>query len=184
MATEESQERSAVVGPAPNIPAAPFFGARVRKDFDLPEIFTYLNETALFKDQWQLKTASANDYLRLVEEKYRPVLRDLKKEMIELGWFELKTVYGYWPCNSRGNDVILYDERGSEAQRITFPRQREGRKLSIADFFLPVDSERRDVIGLSCVTIGERASVETEEAVRCWRVYKVSVRAWLRSRNG
>src|SRR3954463_4669509 len=162
-ATEESQERSAVVGPAPNIPAAPFFGPRVRKDFDLPEIFTYLNETALFKNQWQLKTASANDYLRLVEEKYRPVLRDLKKEMIELGWFKLKAVYGYWPCNSVGNDVILYDERGEEAQRITFPRQREGRKLSIADFFLPVGAERRDVIGLSCVTIGERASVETKK---------------------
>jgi len=162
-ATEESQERSAVVGPAPNIPSAPFFGARVRKDFDLPEIFTYINETALFKNQWQLKTASANDYLRLVEEKYRPVLRDLKKEMIELGWFELKAVYGYWPCNSVGNDVVLYDEHGNETQRITFPRQREGRKLSIADFFLPVGAERRDVIGLSCVTIGERASVETKK---------------------
>jgi len=162
-ATEESLERSAVVGPAPNIPNPPFFGARVRKDFDLPEIFTYLNETALFKNQWQLKTASANDYLRLVEEKYRPVLRDLKREMIESGWFELKAAYGYWPCNSQGNDVILYDERGSEVQRITFPRQREGRKLSIADFFLPVEDGRRDVIGLSCVTIGERASVETKK---------------------
>ena len=162
-ATEESQERSAVVGPPPNIPNPPFFGARVRKDFDLPEIFTYLNETALFKNQWQLKTASANDYLRLVEEKYRPVLRDLKKEMIESGWFELKAVYGYWPCNSQGNDVVLYDERGNEVQRITFPRQRDGRKLSIADFFLPVDDGRRDVIGLSCVTIGERASLETKK---------------------
>jgi len=162
-ATEESLERSAVVGPAPNIPNPPFVGARVRKDFDLPEIFTYLNETALFKNQWQLKTASANDYLRLVEEKYRPVLRDLKREMIESGWFELKAAYGYWPCNSQGNDVILYDERGSEVQRITFPRQREGRKLSIADFFLPVEDGRRDVIGLSCVTIGERASVETKK---------------------
>src|SRR4051812_18262238 len=142
---EESQERSAVVGPAPNIPAAPFFGARVRKDFDLPEIFTYINETALFKNQWQLKTASANDYLRLVEEKYRPVLRDLKKEMIELGWFELKAVYGYWPCNSKGNHVILYDASGQkEVQRITFPRQREGRKLSIADFFLPTEDGCRD----------------------------------------
>jgi len=69
----------------------------------------------------------------------------------------------YWPCNSQGNDVILYDERGSEVQRITFPRQREGRKLSIADFFLPIEDGRRDVIGLSCVTIGERASVETKK---------------------
>jgi 5-methyltetrahydrofolate--homocysteine methyltransferase len=165
VATEESQARSAVVAPSPNIPVAPFFGARVRKDFDLPEIFTYLNETALFKNQWQLKTASSNDYLRLVEEKYRPVLRDLKKEVMESGWFESQAVYGYWPCNSEGNDVILYDgeNAGKEVQRITFPRQREGRKLSIADFFLPVDAGQRDVIGLSCVTIGERASIETKK---------------------
>src|SRR5437868_13030038 len=163
-AAEASQDRSAVFGPAPNIPHAPFFGARVRKDFDLPEIFTYLNETALFKNQWQLKTASANDYLRLVEEKYRPVLRELKKEMIESGWFQLQAVYGYWPCNSQGNDVILYDSSGQkEVQRITFPRQREGRKLSIADFFVSVGQGGRDVIGLSCVTIGARASVETKK---------------------
>ena len=83
--------------------------------------------------------------------------------MIDSGWFELKGVYGYWPCNSQGNDVILYDEGGNEVQRITFPRQREGRKLSIADFFLPIADAHRDVIGLSCVTIGERASVETKK---------------------
>jgi 5-methyltetrahydrofolate--homocysteine methyltransferase len=163
-ATEASQERSTAIDAAPNIPI-PSFGVRVRDDFDLPEIFTYLNETALFKNQWQLKTASANDYLRLVEEKYRPVLRDLKKEMLEAGWFHPKAVYGYWPCNSEGNDIVLYDASGSgkEVQRITFPRQREGRKLCISDFFLPADSGRKDVIGLSCVTIGERASIETKK---------------------
>jgi 5-methyltetrahydrofolate--homocysteine methyltransferase len=92
------------------------------------------------------------------------VLRDLKKEMVEVGWFHPKAVYGFWPCNADGNDVVLYDQSGSnELQRITFPRQREGRKLCIADFFLPLESFRRDVIGLSCVTIGERASVETKK---------------------
>jgi len=164
-ATEASQERSTAIDLAPNIPTAPSFGVHVRHDFDLPEIFTYLNETALFKNQWQLKTASANDYLRLVEEKYRPVLRDLKKGMLDAGWFHPRAVYGYWPCNSEGNDVVLYDASGSgkEAQRITFPRQREGRKLCISDFFLPAESGRKDVIGLSCVTIGERASIETKK---------------------
>jgi 5-methyltetrahydrofolate--homocysteine methyltransferase len=81
-----------------------------------------------------------------------------------VGWFHPKAVYGFWPCNADGNDVVLYDQSGSnELQRITFPRQREGRKLCIADFFLPLESFRRDVIGLSCVTIGERASVETKK---------------------
>ncbi len=160
-----STERSAVVQPAPNIPAPPFFGVRVCKDFDLDEVFQYINHTALFKNQWQLKTASQGDYARLVEEKYLPVLIDLQKEVVDNGWFEPKVVYGYFPCQSEGNDVVLYDspERRNPIQRFTFPRQREGRKLSIADFFLPKESGKLDVIGLSVVTIGSRASEVTKQ---------------------
>ena len=160
-----STERSPVVQPAPNIPVPPFYGLRVRKDFDLRELFEYINHTALFKNQWQLKTASQSDYVRLVEEKYLPVLRDLQKEIAEKGWFEPRVVYGYFACQSEGNDVVLYEspQSGKEIQRFTFPRQREGRKLSIADFFLPKDSGKLDVIGLSVVTIGGRASEVTKK---------------------
>lgn len=160
-----STQRSPVVQPAPNIPTPPFYGLRVRKDFDLNELFEYINHTALFKNQWQLKTASQSDYARLVEEKYSPVLRDLQKEVVERGWFEPKAVYGYFACQSEGNDVVLYDSQQSrtEIQRFTFPRQREGRKLSISDFFLPKDSGKFDVIALSVVTIGSRASAVTKE---------------------
>jgi 5-methyltetrahydrofolate--homocysteine methyltransferase len=158
-------ERSPVVQPAPNIPVPPFYGVRVRKDFDLNELFSYVNKTALFKNQWQLKTASQSDYVRLVEQKYEPVLRDLQQEVISHGWFEPKVVYGYFPCQSEGNDVLVYDSPESRnlLQRFTFPRQREGRKLSIADFFLPKDSGHFDVIGMSVVTIGSRASSETKK---------------------
>jgi len=160
-----STDRSPVVAPAPNIPAPPFYGVRVRKDFDLMQVFAYINHTALFKNQWQLKTASQSDYARLVEEKYLPVLHDLQEEVVEQGWFEPKAVYGYFACQSAGNDVVLYDspQSGREIQRFTFPRQREGRKLSIADFFLPKESGKFDVIGLSVVTIGSRASEVTKK---------------------
>ena len=160
-----STERSAVVQPAPDIPTPPFYGVRVRKDFDLNEIFQYINHTALFKNQWQLKTASQADYLRLVEEKYVPILSELQKEVAGKDWFEPKVVYGYFPCQAEGNDVVLYDapESRREVQRFTFPRQREGRKLSIADFFLPKESGQLDVVGLSVVTIGSRASEETKK---------------------
>jgi len=158
-----SVERSTAVGAAPDIPELPFLGPRTRQDFDLREVFAYINETALFKNQWQLKTASAGDYRRLVEEKFRPVLEKLKNDVIERGWLEPRAVYGYWPCASDGNDVVLYDQEGREAQRFTFPRQREGRRLSIADFFLPAGAGRRDVIGLSIVTVGGRASEETKK---------------------
>ena len=162
---EVSSERSPVVQPASTIPKPPFYGVRVRKDFDLNELFQYINHTALFKNQWQLKTASQEDYLRLVEQKYKPVLHDLQKEVAAKGWLEPKVVYAYFACQSEGNDLVLYDspEHHNEVQRFTFPRQREGRKLSIADFFLPRESGKFDVVGLSVVTIGERASVETKK---------------------
>jgi 5-methyltetrahydrofolate--homocysteine methyltransferase len=160
-----STERSAWAQPAPDIPAPPFFGVRVKKDFDLDEVFSFINETALFKNQWQLKTASATDYVRLVEEKYRPVLEELKAEIKTKGWFHPQTVYGYFPAQSDGNDVIVYspEEPRKERLRINFPRQREGRKLSIADFVLAKASGKLDVIGFSVVTVGHRASEETKK---------------------
>ena len=135
-------ERSAVVTDAPNIPEPPFWGIKVRKDYDLRELFQYINETALFKNQWQLKTASQEDYVRLVEEKYRPIKKQLEDDVIASGLFEPKVVYGYFPAQSDGNDVVVYEPEDAsgrdsprELLRFTFPRQREGRKLCISDFF-------------------------------------------------
>ncbi|MGH9616459.1 MAG: methionine synthase [Acidobacteriaceae bacterium] len=165
-----STERSSAIQDAPDIPQPPFYGVRVKKDFSLDTVFSYVNETALFKNQWQLKTASATDYVRLVDEKYRPVLQELIAEAKQTGWLDPKAVYGYFPCNSDGNDVVVYAPEAvkpgnakQELLRISFPRQREGRKLSIADFFLPKSSERLDVIGFSVVTVGHRASSLTKE---------------------
>src|SRR5208283_5319461 len=121
-----------------NIPKPPFWGVRVRKDkdYDLREIFQYINDTALFKNQWQLKTASQEDYARLVEEKYRPIKKQLQEEVIADGLFEPKVVYGYFPAQAEGNDVVVYDPASrNELLRFPFPRKKEGRKLSIADFF-------------------------------------------------
>src|SRR5712691_8031523 len=106
-------ERSAVVTDAPNIPEPPFWGVRV-KHYDVREVFPYINETALFKNQWQLKTASQADYVRLVEEKFRPIKKKLEEEVTESGLFEPKVVYGYFPCQSDGNDVVVYEVPSTE----------------------------------------------------------------------
>src|SRR5450631_3752301 len=169
-------ERSAVVTDAPNIPEPPFWGVRVVKDYDLRELFNYINDTALFKNQWQLKTASQEDYARLVEEKYRPIKKKLEEDVIAAGWFEPKVVYGYFPAQGDGNDVVVYDpsqwsdgrprpsapSQAKELLRFTFPRQKEGRRLCISDFFAAPSSGKMDVLGLSLVTIGPKASVETQ----------------------
>jgi 5-methyltetrahydrofolate--homocysteine methyltransferase len=169
-----------VVTDAPNIPRPPFWGIRVKKDYDLRELFPYINETALFKNQWQLKTASQEDYARLVEQKFRPIKKELECEIIASGWFEPKVVWGYFPAQGDGNDVVVYAAEGAELRsdgqpgaavppqtkellRFTFPRQREGRTLCISDFFASKGSGKMDVIGLSLVTIGARASVETQK---------------------
>ncbi len=179
-------ERSAVVVDAPNIPLPPFWGVRT-KHYDVREVFPYINETALFKNQWQLKTASQADYLRLVEEKFRPIKKKLEGEIAESGLFEPKVVWGYFPAQSDGNDVVVYRVPSTELLvasegkttagpstalgmtgleeflRFTFPRQREGRRLCISDFFAGKSSGKVDVIGLSLVTVGARASVETQK---------------------
>ncbi|MGC9158860.1 MAG: methionine synthase [Terracidiphilus sp.] len=160
---------SPVVERVAEIPRPAFWGARVFRDYRLDEVFSYLNETALFKNQWQLKTAAQGDYLKLVEEKYRPVLRDLEEEVKTAGWFEPKAVIGFYPCASQGNELIIFDPADAEREleRIAFPRQAEARRLSIADFFEPLGAgkngaSQRDVVGFSIVTIGAEASRQTQ----------------------
>jgi len=110
--------------------------------------------------------------VRLVEEKFRPILHKLEDEVADSGLFEPKVVYGYFPAQSEGNDLIVYrapsmqdpvpSEKLGELLRFTFPRQKEGRRLCISDFFSPRSSGKMDVLGVSLVTIGQRASVETQ----------------------
>jgi 5-methyltetrahydrofolate--homocysteine methyltransferase len=155
--------RSPVVERIAAIPQPAFWGARVFKSYKLDDIFPYLNETALFKNQWQLKTAAQGDYLRLIEEKYRPILLDLQNEVLTSGWFDPKSVIGFYPCSADGNELVIFDpeDPARELERISFPRQAQGRRLSIADFFEPLSSPQRDVVGFSIVTIGDEASRQT-----------------------
>ncbi len=160
-----AEGRSPTVEAPPNVPDPEFWGARVFKDYSLDDLFPYINETALFKNQWQLKTAAQGEYLRLVEEKYRPILTELQHEVKAAGCFHPQAVIGFYPCNSVGDEVVLYDPEDPEREieRMRFPRQAQGRRLSIADYFLPISAGRRDVIGCTIVTIGAQASVETQK---------------------
>jgi 5-methyltetrahydrofolate--homocysteine methyltransferase len=158
-----AEGRSPVVERVATVPNPAYWGAKVYKSYSLDEIFPYINETALFKNQWQLKSAAQGDYLRLVEEKYHPILFDLEEEVKAAGWFEPKSIIGFYPCASQGDDLVIFDpdEPERELERITLPRQPQGRRLSIADFFEPMSSKKHDVVGFSIVTIGDEASRQT-----------------------
>ncbi|MDQ1613055.1 MAG: 5-methyltetrahydrofolate--homocysteine methyltransferase [Pyrinomonadaceae bacterium] len=148
------------------VPRPPFYGSRVVDDIPLDDVFAFVNETALFKGQWQFKQGrrSADDYCALVAEKVRPVYDELKERSKRERLLVPRVVYGYFPCQSAGNDLIIYeDDERTERQRFTFPRQPEGKRLCLADYFASVDSGRVDTVAFHLVTVGRRASEYAHE---------------------
>ncbi|MGW0968601.1 methionine synthase [Streptomyces sp. NPDC002516] len=146
------------------VPKAPFTGTRVIKGIQLKEYASWLDEGALFKGQWGLKQARAGDgptYEELVETEGRPRLRGLLDRLQRDNLLEAAVVYGYFPCVSKDDDLIILDDRGNERTRFTFPRQSRGRRLCLADFFRPEESGQTDVVGLQVVTVGSRIGEET-----------------------
>ncbi|MFJ6726755.1 methionine synthase [Streptomyces sp. NPDC091281] len=160
---EEGHVRSDVSIDHP-VPTPPFWDTRVIKGIQLKEYASWLDEGALFKGQWGLKQARTGDgptYEELVETEGRPRLRGLLDKLQTENLLEAAVVYGYFPCVSKDDDLIILDDQGNERTRFTFPRQRRGRRLCLADFFRPEESGETDVVGLQVVTVGSRIGEET-----------------------
>ncbi|MEU1895369.1 methionine synthase [Streptomyces pristinaespiralis] len=160
---EEGAVRSDVATDNP-VPTPPFWGTRVVKGIPLKDYASWLDEGALFKGQWGLKQSRAGDgpsYEELVESEGRPRLRGLLDRLQTDNLLEAAVVHGYFPCVSKGDDLIILGEDGSERTRFSFPRQRRGRRLCLADFFRPEESGETDVVGLQVVTVGSRIGEET-----------------------
>ncbi|SHM45064.1 methionine synthase [Actinacidiphila paucisporea] len=158
------QVRSDVATDNP-VPAPPFWGSRVVKGIQLADYSAWLDEGALFKGQWGLKQARSTGptYEELVETEGRPRLRGLLTRLQSESLLEAAVTYGYFPCVSKGDDLIVLHEDGTERTRFTFPRQRRGRRLCLADFFRPEDSGETDVVGFQVVTVGSRVSEAAAE---------------------
>jgi 5-methyltetrahydrofolate--homocysteine methyltransferase len=144
-----------------DIPNVPFYGSRIVKGIPLADYVGMLDERALFMGQWGLKGARG-EYETMVEQEGRPRLRSLLNEVQSNGWLEAAVVYGYFPCVSEGNDlVILHHEgplKGQERTRFSFPRQRRDRRLCISDFFASRESGKVDVVAFHVVTMGNTVS--------------------------
>ena len=161
--TEEApiDNRRSDVASDNSIPNPPFFGSRVIKGIQLSDYAGMLDERALFVGQWGLK-GNRGEYETMVEQEGRPRLRALINEVQSKGWLNAAVVYGYFPCYSEGNDlVILHHEgenKGKERTRFTFPRQSRDRRLCISDFFASKESGKTDVVAFHVVTMGSTVS--------------------------
>jgi 5-methyltetrahydrofolate--homocysteine methyltransferase len=154
------------VSPNASIPQPPFLGSQVVDAIPLSEVFAYINETALFKGQWQFKQGRKpnEEYQAFVAEHVRPVFEELTTRSERERLLTPRAVYGYFHCQSTGNDLIIYDgATQNERTRFTFPRQPGGKRLCLADYFASVESGNMDVVAFHLVTMGRRASEYSQE---------------------
>ena len=160
------------LGPAPDrspevdmdnpIFVPPFLGSRVVKGINLDEVAKYLNLTALFRNQWQFRPES-DERDPEFKERLMPLLRDQLSRARAAGLLVPQVVYGFFPANGDGNDLVVWDgpERDRQLARFSFPRQPEPPYLCISDFFRPVDSDEVDYAAFHIVTMGRQVSEET-----------------------
>jgi 5-methyltetrahydrofolate--homocysteine methyltransferase len=137
----------------------PFLGSRVVKGISLDEIAEYVNETALFRNQWQyrpLEGENDDDF----KTRIRPELRAQLAEAKASGILVPQLVYGYFAANGDGNDVVIWtdESRTTERMRFSYPRQNEAPFLCIADFFRPIESGEVDYAAFHIVTMGAKVS--------------------------
>jgi 5-methyltetrahydrofolate--homocysteine methyltransferase len=148
------------VVPVENPPKLPFYGDRRHTKFDLFEIYKYVNPIALFRGQWQFRRPDGltnPQFAAWLEENANPVFDRLKRELASI--LRPRVKWGYFPCSSEGNDLVIYHEDAkTERQRFTFPRQRDGRRQCLSDFFRPTDGGATDTVGFHIVTVGEEVT--------------------------
>ncbi len=150
-----------------SIPAPPFWGARVTEARALPfaGMFEGMDLKTLYRLHWGAR-GSGPEYEKLIREDFEPRRLRLQREAAEKGWLKPAAVYGYFPCQSDGLDLIVYDPaafapgsrtpRGKieEVVRFTFPRQAEREGLCLSDYFAPVESSTLDLVAFQVVTVG------------------------------
>ncbi|MGD0461491.1 MAG: methionine synthase [Tepidisphaeraceae bacterium] len=165
------------------VPTPPFWGRRIVTEISPSHAFTFINKTALYTGQWGFKQkgSSPEQYRQLIAETADPIFESLKRQAVEEKLIEPKVVYGYFPVQGDGDDLIVYHAEefpaagripaGNPRQwmRFSLPRQSGRRRLCIADFFRSKASGEFDVLGVQVVTVGDRATEAAEKLRRADR---------------
>ncbi|MBA3921629.1 MAG: dihydropteroate synthase, partial [Nostocaceae cyanobacterium] len=164
---EVDTRRSEAVAIDIEYPTPPFWGTKILQSADIPieELFGYLDLQALIVGQWQFrkpKDQSKEEHQAFLAKKVYPILESWKRRIVEENLLQPQVVYGYFPCQSEGNTLNIYDPHSPGEQHhvgaFEFPRQRSLRRLCIADFFAPQTSGVIDVLPMQAVTVGDIAT--------------------------
>ncbi len=165
---DEGGARSDVASDNP-VPAPPFWGARVLRDIPLDEVFDLLDLDELYRLQWGAR-GSGEAYERTVRTEFEPVRARLQRDAKEKRWLKPEVAYGYFPAQSSGNEVIVYDPASyatkgalDEIARFKFPRMVGRERLCLADYIRSVESGVVDVLPLQVVTVGNAAAEKFAE---------------------
>ncbi|HON65536.1 MAG TPA: methionine synthase, partial [Phycisphaerae bacterium] len=150
------------------VPTPPFWGSRVVEHIPLKSVLAYINEVMLFQVQWEYrkKGRPQAEFDRYIDTEVRPIYRELAAQCEREGILQPRAVYGYWPCQSEGNTLYVYDpdDRDKVIAEFEFPRQAKEPYWCLADFWRPRSSGEFDVIAMTIVTVGRQAS----EVAREW----------------
>ena len=147
----------------------PFLGTKIVKGISIDEIAGFVNETALFRNQWQFRPETLPDGTKEDDEQFkdriRPILREQLASAKSDGLLIPQVVYGYFCANGDGDDLVLWtdESRSAELARFSFPRQQAEPFLCIADFFRPVASGETDYAAFHIVTMGAAVSERAAE---------------------
>lgn len=143
------------IQPAPLIPTPPFWGAKILDNISVAAIIPYVHLTVLARLHWGLDpTNKKNKALAAA------TFKQLVKENQENSIVEPRAVYGYFACQADANDLVIYAQPAAKKAlcRFSFPRQKTGHKLCLADFFQLASSLEFDIVALQLVTIGPKAA--------------------------
>jgi 5-methyltetrahydrofolate--homocysteine methyltransferase len=150
-------------------PATPVFTGARSVDVDLAELVPYIDWTFFFA-AWELKgrfpaILDHPEYGKAARDLYEHAQKLLDR-IVSGKLLRARGVYGFWPANSDGDDIVLYAphtdrETSTRSEIARFPMLRQQEVIaddkpnrSLADFVAPVAGGVLDYIGAFAVTAG------------------------------
>ena len=160
--------RKSTVTQLADLPKPPYWGARVVSEMPLAMVGEHLSLNELFRLSWGAKNTHGEEWKKL-KAVFEARLVRMRKDAEKEGWLKPQGVYGYWPCQTAEDTLLVYDPDTIQSdspvvlQQFEFPRQKDGEGICLADYFATVNSGCMDVVAFQVVTVGPGATARFAE---------------------